>query len=133
MNVTPLLDLAFVLLIIFVIASPFLSQSAALDVSTGDEARRPEDPSRAVTVSISATRTLQLEGRPVTEAELGPALAGRREDHSGEGELGVRVEAHRDLAVHDLLDVMTQIKSAGITRVGVVAQSDTATATATRP
>ena len=133
MNITPLLDLAFVLLIIFVITSPFLAESSALELSTGGNSDQVNDPAKVVTVSIDSTLALFLDGEPVAAANLGSELSERRSEASPDGGLGVLIEADRELAVHDLLDVMDQIKGAGITRVGVVAQKESAAAIASLP
>ena len=124
MNITPLLDLAFVLLIIFVITSPFLAESVALEVSTGPDAAQTDDPSEVITVTIDSTLALFLDGEPVAASNLESALSEWRLASSANGNSGVVIEAHRDLPVHDLLDVMEQIKSSGITQVGVVAQTE---------
>ena len=49
-NVTPLLDLAFVLLIIFIITTPLLEQSLSLKLPNGGEAKQTANPGDVVTV-----------------------------------------------------------------------------------
>src|SRR5206468_9542634 len=52
-NITPLLDLAFVLLIIFVITTPLLEQSMNIKLPTGGRPDKPIDPHLKRTVEVS--------------------------------------------------------------------------------
>lgn len=72
-NLTPMLDLAFVLLIIFVIATPLLEQGMAMELPEGgavDEQR----PDVKKTVEISKTGEFRLDGQPMKLAQLELAL-----------------------------------------------------------
>ena len=52
-NITPLLDLAFVLLIIFVITTPLLTGGIDIKLPTGDRPDKPIDPRDRRTVDIN--------------------------------------------------------------------------------
>lgn len=70
-NITPLLDLAFVLLIIFIITTPLLERSIKLNLPAGgrEEQQKPnKDDIR--TVEISPTGEYRLRGRPVALPQL---------------------------------------------------------------
>src|SRR6202142_2273367 len=73
-NITPLLDLAFVLLIIFVITTPLLEQGLNLKLPTGGKPDRPIERKDVRTVEVSSQGTLLLERKKLTidqiEAEL---------------------------------------------------------------
>ena len=75
-NVTPLLDLAFVLLIIFVITRPLLEQSMDLKVPSVGKLTTPQTIQRKDirTVEIDARGYARYRGRPVGLAELEQAL-----------------------------------------------------------
>ncbi len=72
-NITPMLDLAFVLLIIFIIATPLLEQGMNLNLPKGGdtEARLPEIKH---TIDITPAGQFRLDGRqvgmPAMEQEL---------------------------------------------------------------
>ena len=74
-NITPLLDLAFVLLIIFIITTPLLEQSLNLRLPVakgGDGGGRSDD---AITVEAVTTGGYRLQGKAVqTDEELGKKL-----------------------------------------------------------
>src|SRR5438128_2295571 len=73
-NITPLLDLAFVLLIIFVITTPLLEQSINLKLPTGGKPDRPVGPHDKRTIEITQQGVFLLDKRRVSldqvEAEL---------------------------------------------------------------
>jgi biopolymer transport protein ExbD/biopolymer transport protein TolR len=70
-NITPLLDLAFVLLIIFVITTPLLEKSIRLNLPEGGRTE-PQRPNRddIQTVEISPTGQYRLRGRPMTLPQI---------------------------------------------------------------
>ena len=73
-NITPLLDLAFVLLIIFVITTPLLEQGINLKLPEGGKADKALTKNDIRTVEVGARGTYMLDGRIATldrlEAEL---------------------------------------------------------------
>jgi len=73
-NITPLLDLAFVLLIIFVITTPFQDQSIDLKLPTGGQPDKRIDQRDIRTVEISPQGTYMLDRRRMTLPQLEAAL-----------------------------------------------------------
>jgi len=61
-NITPLLDLAFVLLIIFVITTPLLEQGMDLRLPKGGRADQQVDKKDVVTVEVSKGGQFKLKG-----------------------------------------------------------------------
>ena len=74
-NITPLLDLAFVLLIIFVFTTPLLEQSIPLKLPRGGQPDRPLDPREVRTVEITAQGVYYLDRRPLRLDQLEAQLA----------------------------------------------------------
>ena len=70
-NITPLLDLAFVLLLIFIITRPMLEQSMDLALPKGGEKSGKVEAKDRMTVEISARGIYKLNGR---QTALGPML-----------------------------------------------------------
>ena len=72
-NITPMLDLAFVLLIIFVIATPLLEQGMNLDLPQGGDVDTQKQEVKK-TIEISPQGEFKLDGRgmklPAIEKEL---------------------------------------------------------------
>src|ERR1044071_675843 len=71
-NITPLLDLAFVLLIIFVITTPLLEQSLKLELPGGgldDKNPPPKEDRRTVEVAKDGTFVMDRKRMPLNEVE----------------------------------------------------------------
>ena len=117
LNVTPLLDLAFVLLIIFMITAPFLAESADLTIPSSKASRDAIDPSKVFTISIDKYRMLELDGAPLERADLPSGIDQLKAQHPG---MGIVIKAHNELPVQELVGVMDTLRDAGVAKVGVV-------------
>lgn len=117
LNITPLLDLAFVLLIIFMITAPFLAESADLIIPSSKASNEAVDPSKVFTVSIDKYRLTQLDGAPVEYADLPSQIRQLKSQHP---DMGIVIKAHSQLQVQQLVGVMDAIRDAGVAKVGVV-------------
>jgi biopolymer transport protein ExbD len=74
-NITPLLDLAFVLLIIFVITTPLLEQSVNLKLPVGGDAKALNDPANTAVVEGLPDGSFRFRKAPLRgERELEAAL-----------------------------------------------------------
>ncbi len=120
-NVTPLIDLAFVLLIIFMITTPLLENSMDLIVPSSALAEDAVDTSKVQTVSVDRNDVLKLNMKPVTPEQLEQQLSAL---HGSDARTAVVVRPHRDLPVQRFIAVMDMIKRAGITKVGVMTRPE---------
>jgi biopolymer transport protein ExbD len=120
-NVTPLLELACVLLIIFMITTPLLENSMDLIVPSSETAERPVDTQKVQTVSIDRHDVLKLNMDPVTPQELEQKLSFLRQSNP---QVAVVVRPHRDLPVQKFISVMDVISKSGITKVGVMTRPE---------
>ena len=79
LNITPLLDLAFVLLVIFIITTtPIVND---LDLNLPTASRRQKDPPRKANyITVEASGMLHLNKKQLDLAELHQALVGLRVD-----------------------------------------------------
>lgn len=117
LNVTPLLDLAFVLLIIFMITTPLMENSVDLIIPTSDAAKHAVDPGAVQTVAINREGQIKFNNEPTTVQQLESELAALKE---AKPEIAVVIRSHKELAVQKLIDVMDAVQRAKITKVGVV-------------
>lgn len=115
LNVTPLLDLAFVLLIIFIITTPLLESNIAMQLPVGSEhSNAPVDPKSIRTVSIDRNGQVYLESRPVELPMLEQELAAFRRDTP---DAAVVVRADKSLRYQQVVNVMDVLQQAQISRL----------------
>jgi biopolymer transport protein ExbD len=112
-NITPLLDLAFVLLIIFVITTPLLEQGLNLRLSTGGTPDKELTKEDIKTVEISPNGTYMLERKPVTLPELEASLVAEFKRNPN---LVVFIRADENGRNKDLYAVIDRCQRNGITR-----------------
>ena len=121
-NITPLLDLAFVLLIIFMITTPLLENSSNLIIPSSTATNSPIDSNRVQTVSIDRAETVKLNNEPVTGETLTQRLVELRRSNP---DLAVVIRPDRELPVQKLVALMDSLQRAGITKLGIATKSDT--------
>jgi len=113
-NITPLLDLAFVLLIIFVITAPLLEQSVRLDLPVGgaENAKPTRDDVR--TVEIAPDGFYRVKGRNLNIQELESRLV---EDFKANPKLAVYIRADKKEAFEKVIAVLNVCEKHGIKRL----------------
>jgi biopolymer transport protein ExbD len=116
-NVTPLLDLAFVLLIIFIITTPLMDKSTGIILPSSKAANDAVNPALVQTVSLSKDDTIALNSQAVSLDQLASLLSDKFTVQPG---IAIVVRSHRDLPVQKLVDVLDAIRRSGVTKVGVV-------------
>ena len=121
LNVTPLLDLSFVLLIIFMITTPLIENSLDLVVPTSSTAKSEVDPAEVQMVSINKDAEIELNEEPLTAAELESQLTAMKRDQPG---IAVVVRPHKDLPIQTFIGIMDLLQRVGITKVGVMTKPE---------
>src|SRR5260370_41518663 len=79
-NVTPLLDLAFVLLLTFIITTPLMEKSVNLEVPTSGEANQSVDSSAVQTIGIDRENVITLNDEIVDLSTLERRLISLHEE-----------------------------------------------------
>src|SRR5438046_2470909 len=107
-NITPLLDLAFVLLIIFMITTPLLENSVNLIIPSSGAANAPVKAGQVQTISIDRRETIRINDRTVAAAEL---VAYLTELKRANPEVAIVIRPDRDLPVHTPISLMDALHS----------------------
>jgi biopolymer transport protein ExbD len=115
LNVTPLLDLAFVLLIIFMITTPLMENSTDVVLPSGDAAASPVNMDKVRGVALASDGRITLNDTVVTLGELERQLTELR---AAEPELAVLLRPHREQTVQHFSEVLDAVKRAGVKRIG---------------
>jgi len=112
-NITPLLDLAFVLLIIFVITTPLLEKSIDLKLPHGGQTEKKLDKSDIRTVEISNTGYYALDKKRMALPQLVYQLA---QDFRANQNTVVYIRADKDSRYDLVAQVIDGCQKNGITR-----------------
>src|ERR1044071_2775341 len=115
-NITPLLDLAFVLLIIFMITTPLLENSVNLVIPSSGAANAPVNPVQVQTISIDRQETIRFNNEPVDTATLVARLMELKRTNP---DVAVVIRPDRELPVQKLIALMDVLQRAQIMKVGI--------------
>jgi biopolymer transport protein ExbD len=116
-NVTPLVDVMLVLLVVFLVTAPLLTNTVRVNLpQTAKTATTPEQ-KKAVGISIDAAGTIYVDRRPTAFDALEPALRTLR---TANPELAVHLNADRAVNYGLVAKTMTAVDRAGISRLSVL-------------
>jgi biopolymer transport protein ExbD len=121
-NITPLLDLAFVLLIIFMITTPLLENSVNLIIPSSGAANAPVNVAQVQTISIDREETIKINDRQVAMNDL---VARLEEIKRANPEVAIVIRPDRDLPVQKLIALMDALQRAQISKVGIATKAET--------
>jgi biopolymer transport protein ExbD len=117
-NITPMLDLAYVLLVIFIIMTTASVSGVKVDLPTGSAATPLVAPKTKV-VSVTAEGTITLDTVPVTLSELELRL---RDAKAITPDLPVIIKGDRAVQYQKVMAVLDLCTRVGITSVGLASQ-----------
>lgn len=120
-NVTPLVDVMLVLLIIFMVSAPMMKEGMKVDLPEA-EARALQTQDQDLTITINQDRTLDINGSPIDLARLDVILEQIREQRGVES---VYLQADKSIPYGYVVEVMSLIRSTGLTKIGLVTQPPT--------
>lgn len=120
-NITPLLDLAFVLLIIFMITTPLLESSMSLVIPSSGEKNPPINSSQVQTISIDRSDAVKLNNEVIDLSALSARLG---ELKRANAEVAVVIRPDRELPVQKLVTLMDALQRAEITKVGIATKAE---------
>src|SRR2546430_16297015 len=121
-NITPLLDLAFVLLIIFMITTPLLENSVNLSIPSSSATNAPVKPGQVQTISIDRREAIKINDKTVAATDLVPRLMELKRKNP---DVAIVLRPDRDLPVQKLISLMDALQRAQITRVGIATKAET--------
>jgi biopolymer transport protein ExbD len=120
-NITPLLDLAFVLLIIFMITTPLLENSVNLVIPSSGASNAPVNPAQVQTISIDRQETIRFNNELVDIQTLMTRLT---EVKRANPDVAVVIRPDRELPVQKLIALMDALQRAQITKVGIATKAE---------
>jgi biopolymer transport protein ExbD len=120
-NITPLLDLAFVLLIIFMITTPLLENSMNLVIPSSGATNPPINSSQVQTLSIDRSQTIRFNNQVVALETLTTQLIQLKQANP---DVAIVIRPDRELPVQKLIALMDTLRRAQITKVGIATKAE---------
>ena len=118
-NVTPLLDLTFLLLIVFMITMPLMEYGTSVNPPEMNADKLPETDFKSVTLTKQGTIVFDRE--TVTKDELVELLKQLRE-RSPKTTVLLRADGER--SYNDVIELLTFIKNSGFREITLVTQAE---------
>ena len=114
-NLTPMLDVVFIMLIFFIVTASFIKESG-LDVNRPDAPTNPKPNDENILVVISDTNEIRIDNRTIDPRAV---RANIERLHSENPEGSVVIKAHKDSYNETLVTVMDSARSAGVKNVSM--------------
>lgn len=122
LNITPLLDLVFVLLVIFIITTPQLTNSLEINLPSGKPLpEKPDAPKPKINrIVVDDQGQAFLNREPFTI----PALKAKLQQlKAADPELGVVVEGSEEVDYQNMINVLDVLQQLDITKVGLATEA----------
>ena len=117
-NITPMLDLAYVLLVIFIIMTTASVQGIKVNLPKASSAPSLAKPSTKA-ITIAADGQIYLDAYPVSMTELEDRL---RQAQAANPDLPVVIKGDADVQYKKVIEGMDLLGRLGITQLGLVTQ-----------
>lgn len=118
-NLTPLIDLTFILLITFIITFPLIEQGIPVDLPRGRTRELDDRQSRTITVDREGNVFLDLTPVSLPDLEREMAALG-----SADPEAVIMVRGDQALAYGRIVEVLRLLQRANIVRMALVTQAE---------
>ena len=119
LNITPLLDLVFVLLVIFIITTPQLVNNLEMNLPSGKPPPPKKDKPKITRIEVNATGMITLDGQTVTVPQLKEQLSALKEANP---DLPVVVKGADEVEYQGMVAVLDTLQQLEITKVGLATQ-----------
>ena len=115
-NVTPLVDVMLVLLVVFIVTAPLLTNAVKVNLPQ-TAATAPVEQKQALTLSVDAQGKIYIDKAEISLAALEPEL---RRAHASQSDLGVHLSADESSNYGLVARVMSAVDRAGVTKLSVL-------------
>ena len=113
-NITSLIDVIFILLIFFMVSTQFKRSSLPLDLPQSEDTTQEQNTAKVLAVTATA---MELDGNAVTLDTLQDTLSAL---YAQNPELALSLECERTVDFEHIVQILTKIQAAGISRIGIV-------------
>ena len=118
LDMTPMLDIVFIMLIFFIVTTSFVKESG-VTVSTPQAESASQQENANIFIAITADGEVWIDRRPVDSRSV-RAIVARLHADNPEG--SVIIQADEESSTRMLVDVMDQVRLAGVEGIAIAAQ-----------
>ncbi len=118
-NITPMLDVVFIMLIFFIVTATFVKESG-IDVNRPDAATATKQEKANILIAISANNTIWLDRRQIDIRSVRPNI---ERLHAENPQGTVVIHADKESTTDTLIQVMDAARQAGVYNVSIAAQN----------
>jgi biopolymer transport protein ExbD len=119
LNITPLLDLVFVLLVIFIITTPQLMNNLEMTLPSSKPPPPSDKKPKITRIEVDADGKITLNGTTVTKTELRADLKQMKSDNP---DMPVVVKGSDEVEYQGMVVVLDTLQQLDITKVGLATQ-----------
>jgi biopolymer transport protein ExbD len=119
-NMVPLIDVMLVLLVIFIVTAPLLTNTVKLDLPRADAAATSTK-SDKIEFAIDSVGNLYWSSEPVSRVEAQRRFA---EAATRQPQPEVHLRADRAVAYHHVAETLADASKAGLTKIGFISARD---------
>jgi biopolymer transport protein TolR len=117
-NVTPLVDVMLVLLVVFLVTAPLLTNTIRVNLpQTAKTEATTQEPVRSISLSIAAGGKIYVDKHEIAITAVEPELKALKAAHP---QLVVHLNADKDVNYGLVARAMSAVDRAGITRLSVL-------------
>jgi biopolymer transport protein ExbD len=120
LNITPLLDLAFVLLVIFIITTPQLSNDLEMNLPSPKKNQAPPKPPKINRILVETSGRISFNEQPMELPALKQTLVALK---SGDPDASVVVRGSADVDYQKVISVLDVLQQVDITKVGLATET----------
>ena len=120
LDMTPMLDIVFIMLIFFIVTTSFVKESGVTVNSPGAETATAQE-SANIFVAITASGEVWIDRRPVDPRSV-RAIVARLHADNPEG--SVIIQSDEDASTRMLVEVMDQVRLAGVEGIAIAATQE---------
>lgn len=122
-NMVPLIDVMLVLLVIFIVTAPLLTQAVKLDLPKAS-AQPNQAKAEKIDFAVDAAGALFWNGEPVSRAEAAKRFAA---ESKKQPQPEVHLRADQSVAYRYVAQTLADASKAGLSKVGFISEPEAAT------
>ncbi len=119
-NMIPLIDVMLVLLVIFIVTAPLVSQSVKLQLPETVELQSDQPKIPPVMIALDANHTLTINNRLIVEADVSQVLADLKAGENVQIPLMIHLHIDASVSYEHVAKLLAQLSQAGLTNIGFV-------------